>query len=90
MAADSGAFVALKRKPSEYLRDEHVGVDELQLPARRVHAPGTTWARTHVLGTDYPYGKMDECIAFLEGRGLSDAEKEMLYEKNAAALGVKL
>jgi hypothetical protein len=33
---------------------------------------------------------MEECLAFLEGRGLSEEEKEMLYEKNAAALGVAL
>ena len=41
-----------------------------------------------VLGTDYPYDRMHECIGFLESRGLSDAEREMLYETNAAALGI--
>jgi predicted TIM-barrel fold metal-dependent hydrolase len=54
----------------------------------------TSWndlGKEHVvLGTDYPYGKMDECIAFLESRGLSDADKELLYEKNAAAFGMTI
>jgi hypothetical protein len=31
---------------------------------------------------------MNECLAFLGERGLSAAEKELLFEKNAAQLGV--
>ena len=89
VAADAGAFVALKRKPSDYLRQNMwVSTSCNYLPG----AFSTSWndlGPEHVvLGTDYPYGKMDECIAFLEGRGLSDDEKEMLYEKNVAALGI--
>ena len=89
VAADSGAFVALKRKPSDYMRTNmYVSTSCNYLPG----AFNCSWndlGKEHVvLGTDYPYGKMDECLAFLEGRGLSDAEKEMLYETNAAALGI--
>ncbi len=91
VAADSGAFVPLKRKPSEYLRENMwVSTSCNYLPG----AFACSWndlGKEHVVfGSDYPYGKMDECLAFLEGRGLSDAEKEMLYEKNAAALGVEV
>jgi predicted TIM-barrel fold metal-dependent hydrolase len=89
VAADAGAFVALKRKPSDYLRQNMwVSTSCNYLPG----AFSTSWndlGKEHVvLGADYPYGKMEECIAFLEGRGLSDAEKEMLYETNVAALGI--
>jgi predicted TIM-barrel fold metal-dependent hydrolase len=40
------------------------------------------------LGTDYPFGNMSECVAFLDSQGLSEAEREQLYEGNAARLGI--
>ena len=87
----SGAFVALKRKPSEYLRDNMwVSTSCNYLPGAFTCSWNDLGKEHVVFGSDYPYGKMDECLAFLEGRGLSEAEKEMLYEKNAAALGVAL
>jgi predicted TIM-barrel fold metal-dependent hydrolase len=89
VAGDAGAFVALKRKPSEYLRDNTwVSTSCNYLPAAFNCSREAMGMERIVFGSDHPYGKMDECLAFLGGRGLSEAERELLYEKNAAQLGV--
>ena len=89
VAGDAGAFVALKRKPSEYLRDNTwVSTSCNYLPAAFNCSREAMGMERIVFGSDHPYGKMDECLAFLGGRGLSEAEQELLYEKNAAQLGV--
>jgi predicted TIM-barrel fold metal-dependent hydrolase len=41
-----------------------------------------------MLGTDYPYEDMNECLAFLESLGLSARERELLYNANATVLNV--
>jgi predicted TIM-barrel fold metal-dependent hydrolase len=41
-----------------------------------------------LLGTDYPYEEMTESLAFLDGLGLSEKDKELLYLGNAARLGI--
>jgi predicted TIM-barrel fold metal-dependent hydrolase len=41
-----------------------------------------------LLGTDYPYEEMTESLAFLENLDLSQEEKELLYFRNAAGLGI--
>ena len=41
-----------------------------------------------LLGTDHPYDSMAECQGFLDSLGLTDEEEALLYNKNAAALGV--
>jgi predicted TIM-barrel fold metal-dependent hydrolase len=41
-----------------------------------------------LLGTDYPYEEMTDCMAFLEGLDMTQAEKELLYHENARALGI--
>lgn len=40
-----------------------------------------------LLGTDHPYERIEEGIDFLNSLNLSDMERAMVYEKNAAALG---
>ncbi len=90
VSADSGAFVALKKKPSEYLRENMwVSTSCNYLPG----AFSCTWndlGSSHVVfGSDYPYGNMKECLAFLKSRGLSEAEELMLYEGNASDLGIQ-
>jgi len=40
-----------------------------------------------LLGTDFPYEKMGDCMAFLESLPLSAGEKSRLYEANAESLG---
>jgi len=39
-----------------------------------------------MLGTDYPYEEMDECMSFLEGLDMTAAEKGLLYRDNAMKL----
>lgn len=40
-----------------------------------------------LLGTDFPYEDMGDCMAFLNGLPLSEEERTKLYEANARALG---
>ena len=40
-----------------------------------------------LLGTDFPYEDMGDCMGFLAGLPLTDDEKTSLYEANARALG---
>jgi predicted TIM-barrel fold metal-dependent hydrolase len=42
-----------------------------------------------LLATDYPYEEATECMNFLEGLPLSQAEKEKIYYRNAGLFGVK-
>jgi hypothetical protein len=39
-----------------------------------------------LLGTDHPNDNMAECQAFLNGVGMTEEQKEMLYTRNAAPL----
>lgn len=43
-----------------------------------------------MLGTDYPFERMEDCIAFLESCPMTEEEKEKLYYKNAEKLGLFL
>ena len=40
-----------------------------------------------LLGSDYPYERMDSCTIFLDGLGLPEEELAQIYEANARALG---
>jgi len=40
-----------------------------------------------LLGTDFPYEDMSDCMGFLKGLTLTDDEKMKLYEENATAMG---
>jgi len=40
-----------------------------------------------LLGTDFPYESMDDCMSFLAGLPLTDDEQDKLYEANAKAIG---
>ena len=41
-----------------------------------------------LLGTDYPYEHMTDCMDFLRSLPLSEEEQTKLYEANARALGI--
>ena len=56
--------------------------------ARPSTARGTGWEwRRSLLGTDFPYERMDACTTFLDGLGLPEDELAQVYEANARALG---
>ncbi len=89
VSADAGAFVPLKKKPSEYLRENMwVSTSCNYLPGAFSCSWNDLGSKRVVFGSDYPYGNMKECLAFLKGRGLSEADEALLYQDNAAVLGV--
>jgi predicted TIM-barrel fold metal-dependent hydrolase len=86
--SDKGALVDLKKKPSQYLRENMmVSTSGNYLSAAFKCTREALGMDKIMLGTDYPYEDMNECLGFLESLGLSAAEKEMLYSGNAARLG---
>jgi predicted TIM-barrel fold metal-dependent hydrolase len=89
VSADTGAFVPLERKPSDYLRENMwVSTSCNYLPAAFLCSRDALGMDRIVFGSDYPYGQMGECMAFLAARKLSAADERKLYEANAARLGV--
>ena len=86
--SDKGALVDLKKKPSQYLRENMmVSTSGNYLPAAFKCTREALGMDKIMLGTDYPYEDMNECLGFLENLGLSATEKEMLYSGNATRLG---
>jgi len=89
VAADTGAFVPLERRPSDYLKENMwISTSCNYLPAAFLCCQDALGMDRIVFGSDYPYGKMEECLAFLAGRSLSADDERKLYESNAAHLGV--
>lgn len=43
-----------------------------------------------LLGTDYPYEEVDECIQFLQQLDLSEQDKEKIFSLNAKQIGIGL
>jgi predicted TIM-barrel fold metal-dependent hydrolase len=88
---DPAARPKLSRKPSEYLKD-----NVFVTTSGNYYAPA--FMCTHealgveniLLGTDYPYEDPEECIEFIEGLPLPQAEKEAIYSVNARRLGFTL
>jgi len=90
-ASDPDAVPALKRVPSEYLRDNMlVTTSGNYLQAAFECTKAALGMDKILLGTDYPYEEMNESRAFIEGLGLTEAEKEHLYTTGAQALGFGL
>ena len=69
-------------------QEEPVGDHQRQLPAGGLllHA-GRLGMDRILLGTDFPYEEMEDCMKFLRSLPLTDDEKSKLYEENAKALG---
>lgn len=88
-ASDPDVVPPLERLPSQYLRDNMlVTTSGNYLPAAFKATREALGIDVMLLGTDYPYEEMDECLRFLEGLHLSEAEKGRLYSENAARLGM--
>lgn len=87
-ASDPDVVPALERLPSDYLRDNMVVTTSGNyLPAAFKCTREALGMDKILLGTDYPYEEMDDCMRFLEGLGMPEEEKAQLYYENAAALG---
>jgi hypothetical protein len=88
-ASDPEAVPVLQRLPSSYLRENMlVTTSGNYLPAAFECTRATLGVDKILLATDYPYEEMGECMAFLEGLGLSGEERSMLYHGNAVRLGL--
>ena len=87
-ASDPDVVPALERLPSDYLRDNMVVTTSGNyLPAAFKCTREALGMDKILLGTDYPYEEMDDCMRFLEGLEMPGEEKAQLFYKNAAALG---
>ena len=81
----------LSKKPSEYIRE-----NTFVTTSGNHYEPAFMCAREALgidrilLGTDYPYEGIDECIQFLDGLSISDEEKDKIYSKNAKQLGIQI
>ena len=88
MRADPGSVPELRRLPSAYLHaNMYVTTSGNYLPAAFKCTREVLGMDKILLGTDYPYEEMTECLAFLESLDLSDADKVQLYHDNATGLG---
>jgi predicted TIM-barrel fold metal-dependent hydrolase len=88
-SADPEVVPELKRVPSDYLRDNMLMTTSGNyLPAAFKCTREALGMERILLGTDYPYEEMSECMNFLEGLGLSQEEKELLFYRNARDLGI--
>lgn len=79
------------KKPSDYLRN-NVWVTtsgNYYKPAFTCTAEAFGLDRI-LLGTDYPYEESHECIDFIEGLQLSNADKGKIYHENAKRLGISV
>lgn len=87
--ADGAVVPDLEHPPSHYLRHNMwVSTSGNYLPAAFTCTRDALGMDRIVLGTDHPYEEMGEAMAFLDGLGLPEAEAELLFEGNAAELGV--
>jgi predicted TIM-barrel fold metal-dependent hydrolase len=85
---DPKARPKLEKKPSEYLRN-NVFIStsgNYYQPAFQCAYEAMGKERI-LLGTDYPYEDMEECIGFVEGLPLKREDKERIYAGNAKSLG---
>jgi predicted TIM-barrel fold metal-dependent hydrolase len=88
-ASDPEVVPDLKRVPSDYLRDNMLMTTSGNyLPAAFKCSREALGIEKILLGTDYPYEEMTDCMRFLESLELSKVEKELLYYGNAVSLGI--
>ena len=89
IVSDTGAAPPLKRKPSEYLRENMwVATSGNYLREAYVCTRDVLGIDRIILGTDHPFDSMAECMDFLAGLDMSDQERDKVYGANASALGV--
>ena len=88
---DPAARPKLSRKPSEYLKENVlVTTSGNHFKPAFMCTYETLGVENILLGTDYPYEDLEECIEFLESLPLPQSEKEAIYLANARRLGFTL
>ena len=85
---DPDARPDLKRKPSEYLKDNMlVTTSGNYLQAAVMCTCEAMGLDRILLATDHPYEDSDECMEFLESLPVSQGDKDRVYSLNAVELG---
>jgi predicted TIM-barrel fold metal-dependent hydrolase len=88
---DPTARPALAKKPSEYLAS-----NVYVTTSGNYYEPAFLCTRAALgidrilLGTDYPYDPTAECMEFLEGLPISNAERDKIYSGNAERIGLRI
>jgi predicted TIM-barrel fold metal-dependent hydrolase len=86
---DPGARPKISRKPSEYMKSNvYITTSGNYYRPAFVCALESMGIDRILLGTDYPYEDMQECIRFIEGLGLTEEGKNKIYRENASGLGI--
>jgi 2,3-dihydroxybenzoate decarboxylase len=79
--------VRLERLPSAYLKENfHVTVSGNFLPSAFLATFMEVGSERMHFASDYPFESMVEASAFLDAAPVSDADREKVYWRNAAAL----
>jgi uncharacterized protein len=78
----------LKKKPSEYLKNNvYITTSGNYYQPAFKCAYDTVGSERILLGTDYPYEDMEECIGFIDGLPMTQEDKDKIYCLNAKSLG---
>ena len=86
---DPDARPDLKRKPSDYLRDNMlVTTSGNYLPAAFSCTYQALGIDRILLATDYPYEDASECLRFLEELPRAPKDRDKIYYRNAGQLGI--
>jgi predicted TIM-barrel fold metal-dependent hydrolase len=88
---DPDARPTLAKKPSEYLKNNvFVTTSGNHFKPAFMCTYEALGIDRILLGTDYPYEDAGECMQFLGGLPLSEAERKMMYFANAGQLGIMI
>jgi predicted TIM-barrel fold metal-dependent hydrolase len=86
---DPGVAPELKRMPSDYIRDNiFSSTSGNYSPQAFSCTRDSLGTERMVLGTDYPFESMKACMEFLEQQPMDENEKDALYWRTAASLGM--
>lgn len=89
-ASDPDAVPPLKRLPSHYLRNNMlVTTSGNYLPAAFKATREALGIDVIMLGTDYPFEEMDESLRFLDSMPMEETERQRLFYRNAASIGIE-
>ncbi len=87
---DPEATPKLKRKPSDYLRENVYYTTSGNYFKGAFDCTYEAVGPDRILlATDYPYEEPGECMSFLEGLPLKEKDREKLYSGNARRFGVR-
>ncbi|PKN63776.1 MAG: 5-carboxyvanillate decarboxylase [Deltaproteobacteria bacterium HGW-Deltaproteobacteria-15] len=87
---DPKARPKLDKKPSEYLKNNvFITTSGNYYQPAFMCAYEAMGIDRILLGTDYPYEDMEECIEFVDGLPLKKEEKDKIYSLNARRLGLE-